>query len=194
MNNTQLVLKLFNPDENGMSRWVYKEECVGEYASLLPRNGNHWYRNVGLSHLIFVKENLKEKKTIRWKFNGFKEKSSNRPISNRIRKELSNKPCVHTGFKSTTNNPIVIDHKNGRYDDDRVLNIETQIIEDFQPTCNQANLYKRTKCTDCIRTGMRFDAKELGYSVSVTEGNLKYEGTCVGCYWFDCLQFKKSVL
>jgi hypothetical protein len=190
MNNTQLVLKLFNPDENGMSRWVYKEECVGEYASLLPRNGNHWYRNVGLSHLIFVKENLKEQKTIRWKFNGFKEKSSNRPI----RKELSNKPCVHTGFKSTTNNPIVIDHKNGRYDDDRVLNIETQIIEDFQPTCNQANLYKRTKCTDCIRTGMRFDAKELGYSVSVTEGNLKYEGTCVGCYWFDCLQFKKSVL
>ena len=194
MNNTKLVLKLFNPDENGVSRWVYKEECVGEFSSLFPRNGNHWYRNVGLSHLIFVKETLTEQKTIRWRFDGFKEKTPKRPISEEIRKELKDKPCAHSGFKGTTNNPIVIDHKNGRYNDERVLCVETQTIDDFQPMTNQSNLYKRTYCNNvCIKTNIRFDAKTLGYGISYIEGSEEYEGTCIGCYLFDCIRFKQEI-
>jgi hypothetical protein len=193
MNNTKLVLKLFNPDENGVSRWVYKEECVGEFTSLLPRNGNHWYRNTGLSHLIFVKEILVEEKTIRWKFDGLKDKTPTRPISESVRKELEGNPCAHTGFKGTTNNSMVIDHKNGRYDDERVLNVETQTPDDFQCLCNQANLQKRSDCLDCVKTGNRFDAKMLGYSVSQIEGTEKYEGTCNGCYWADCIKFKQKI-
>jgi hypothetical protein len=194
MNNTELVLKLFNPDENGVSRWVYKDECVGEYANLRPGNGNHWYRNPGLSHLIFVKETLKKEKTIRWKFDGLKEKTPTRPISELVRKELEGKPCAHTGFKGTTNNEMVIDHKNGRYNDEDVLDVKTQKPEDFQPLCNQANLNKRSYCNNvCIKIGKRFDAKTLGYGVSYIEGDEKYEGTCVGCYWADCIRFKKEI-
>ena len=77
MNRTKLALKLFNPDENGVSRWVYKDECVDEYANLKPGNGNPWYRNPGLSHLIIVKEKLKKEKTYRWKFDGLKDKLNN---------------------------------------------------------------------------------------------------------------------
>lgn len=193
MNRTKLALKLFNPDENGVSRWVYKDECVDEYANLRPGNGNPWYRNPGLSHLILVKETLKKEKTIRWKFDGLKDKTPTRPISNLVRKELVDNPCAHTGFKGTTNNAMVIDHKNGRYDDERVLNAKTQETEDFQRLCNQANLQKRSDCLDCLKTGNRFDAKTLGYNVSQIEGTEKYEGTCNGCYWADCIKFKKEI-
>ena len=34
MTKTELFLKLANPDEFGISRWVNVEEFVGEYASL----------------------------------------------------------------------------------------------------------------------------------------------------------------
>ena len=66
--NTELALDLFNPDENGVSRWVKKSECVGKYQSLFPKNGNHWYRNVGLKKFVFEKR--LENGEIEWRFNG----------------------------------------------------------------------------------------------------------------------------
>ena len=39
-----LFVKLANPDENGQSRWVSKEEFVGEYSSLMFQNGADWCR------------------------------------------------------------------------------------------------------------------------------------------------------
>jgi hypothetical protein len=192
MNRTQLVLELFAPDQNGVSRWVSKNELVGKYASLYPTNGNQWMRNRGIGHLKLEKTVID--KVLHWRFNGFElDQEPNRPIKKEIKDELSKKPCTHTGFKSTKNNRIVVDHKNGRYNDERVLNTPTQVADDFQPLCNQANLQKRTDCTKCFETGCRFDAKNLGYNVSFTEGNEKYEGTCLGCYWYDCLSFKRKV-
>jgi hypothetical protein len=192
MNRTQLVLKLFNPDERGISRWVKKEELIGEYTSLFPTNGNHWYRLRGLSHLIYEKK--ESDGTIYWRFNGIKKKDDGRPIKPEIRKSLKNNSCAHTGFKGTKNNCIVIDHKNGRYDDEKVLNIKTQSKEDFQALTNQANLYKRSVCIDCVKTGKRFDAKNLGFPISQIEGDEVYKGTCVGCYWYDCLRFKNNLM
>lgn len=191
MNRTQLVLKLFNPDEKGISRWVNKDELIGEYETLFPTNGNTWYRLRGLSHLIYEKK-VENGKTF-WRFNGVKNKDNGRPIRNDIKKTLITKPCAHSGFNGTKNNHIVIDHKNGRYNDERVLSVDTQLIDDFQPLTNQANLYKRTSCNDCIKTSKRFDAKRLGFKVSYIEGNEFYQGTCNGCYWFDCLKFKSKL-
>jgi hypothetical protein len=191
MNRTELVLELFNPDENGVSRWVSKEELIGKYKTLYPTNGNQWYRNRGIAHLKFEKKIING--IIHWRFYGLTDKKETRPIRSDIKKIISTNVCSHTGFSGTKNNLIVVDHKNGRYNDSRVLSIETQTIEDFQPLTNQANLYKRTKCGDCVKTGIRFDAKELGYNVSVTKGNLNYEGSCVGCYFYDCLNFKKTI-
>ena len=34
MTKTELFLKLAAPDKNGVSRWVYVSEFVGEYADL----------------------------------------------------------------------------------------------------------------------------------------------------------------
>jgi hypothetical protein len=192
INRTKLVLEFFAPDENGVSRWVSKNELVGQYSSLYPTNGNQWMRNRGLRHLILEKTIINN--VIHWRFNGFDtNQKSNRPIKKEIRDELSKKPCAHTGFNGTKNNPIVIDHKNGRYNDEDVLDVKTQKLEDFQTLCNQANLQKRSDCLNCVNTGCRFDAKTLGYNISYIEGGEKYEGTCLGCYWNNCLDFKIKV-
>ena len=191
MNITQLVIELFSPDENGFSRWVSKNELVGKYSTLYPTNGNHWMRNRGIAHLNLEKTEIDG--VINWRFNGFVEQMvSNRPIKKEIREEVSKRRCAHTGFNGTKNNPIVVDHKNGRYNDERVLNVGTQNEDDFQSLTNQANLYKREICNNqCMSSGKRFDAKNLGYGVSFIDGDENYEGTCVGCYWYDCLKFKK---
>lgn len=193
MNRTQLVLELFKPNEEGKSRWISKNELVGKYSNLYPTNGNQWMRNRGLKHLKLEKKIIDS--VIHWRFNGFEENQKpNRPIKKEIKEELSKKTCVHTGFKGTKNNPIVIDHKNGRYNDEDVLDINTQKVEDFQPICNQSNLNKRTYCNNiCMKTNKRFDAKVLGYNISFIDGDENYQGTCNGCYWFDCLMFKHTI-
>jgi hypothetical protein len=191
MNRTNLVIKLFNPNNLGISRWVSKEECTGKFKSLYPTNGNQWYRNIGLSHYIFEKNIIDG--IIHWRFNGFKEKQSGRPIKDSIRKNILNRNCSHTGFSGSKNNEIIVDHKNGRYDDEKVLNVNDQILDDFQPLNNQSNLKKRTDCMNCIKTNNRFDGKTLGYSISVIEGELTYDGYCNGCYWYDCEKFKKEL-
>jgi hypothetical protein len=191
MNRTKLVLEIFNPNENGVSRWVSKNEFTGKYEKLRSNNGNQWYRNPGLRHLIL--EVKKVDKVMHWRFNGFEVSESSRPIKKDIREEILKNRCSHTGFGGTKNNKLIVDHKNGRYSDDMVLSVDTQSIKDFQSLCNQANLQKRTDCSECVRTGVRFNAKTLGYNVSQIEGTEKYEGSCVGCYWFDCIKFKQDV-
>jgi 5-methylcytosine-specific restriction endonuclease McrA len=37
----------------------------------------------------------------------------------------------------------VIDHKNDLYNDETVLNVDTQTIDDFQVLCTHCNLLKR---------------------------------------------------
>ena len=44
MTKTELFLKLAAPDKNGVSRWVYVSEFVGEYADLTFGNGASWAR------------------------------------------------------------------------------------------------------------------------------------------------------
>lgn len=186
MNRTELVIKLFNPDENGISRWVYKTQCIGEYKDLYPTNGNTWYRNKGLSHYIFEKEDTP--KGTRWRFNGFKNINSSRKVDPYIWNKIRNKPCVVTGLELCAGHKIEVDHKDGRYPE-RVLNVETQTEEDFQPLYDKINKQKRSDCVKCRETNVRFNAKEKGFTISVTEGSLAYEGTCKGCYWFDVADF-----
>ena len=67
-----------------------------------------------------------------------RKNKQNRPINKNIHKLITNLSCVICG----TNNTIC-DHKNDLYNDNRVLNIKTQLISDFQPLCNHCNLQKR---------------------------------------------------
>lgn len=186
MNRTELVLELFNPDENGVSRWVKKTDMVGKYETLYPTNGNHWYRNRGLSHLILEKKK-DEQNVDCWRFNGLKENKTNRSIRKDIRDFLIKKPCVITNIISSDNE---IDHRDGRYPDE-VMDIKTQKVEHFQTLHPTLNKQKRSDCLKCKNTGLRYDAKDRGCTVSVVSGNINYEGSCIGCFWYDPKLFLK---
>ena len=188
VNNTQLVLELFSPNELGQSRWVDKKELIGKWSSLYPTNGNHWYRNKGLSHLIFEKK--EEGGSIQWRFNGLKSNLGTRGIRTDIWNEVRNQPCVITNLRLDGGHRIEVDHRDGRYPD-RVMDLELQRVDDFQPLLESLNKQKRSDCIKCKVSGKRYDARERGCSISVSVGSLEYEGSCVGCFWFNPKEFLK---
>ena len=78
----------------------------------------------------------------------------------------------------------------------RVMRNEDQQLSDFQPLSKAANDAKRQYCKECRRTGIRYDAKKLGYPISYYAGGPNHnmeEDACVGCYWYDPLEFKKHL-
>ena len=134
-------------------------------------------------------------KVILYKLQGFQNIIFTRPIRQDIRKELSKKPCPILG----SSNCIEIDHKNGRYNDHKVLKAETQTIDDFQPLSKHANDAKRQHCKDCKKTGVRFDAKKLHFPISYTQGCAEFGDSdnpngCLGCYWYDIEDFHQFLI
>lgn len=186
----ELFIELASPDEFGVSRVCSKTEFVGEYSELHFTNGCNWMRGLRGKYKYVTSG-----KQGNWNIQliGIDDEYSNRSIRKDILKDIKSRKCAHTGFASTTQNEIECDHKNGRYDDINALDLSKQSLTDFQPLCRQANLQKRSDCKSCVLTGFRFDAKSLGYSKSVTEGTLKYDGSCEGCYWFDPIEFKNRL-
>lgn len=99
------------------------------------------------------------------------------------------------GFSENTK--IEIDHKDGRKDDWRVSDPDTQSIDDFQPLCKAANDVKRQICKDCKRTNKRWDATYLkGNPYPFYDGDINYteELGCVGCYQYDPVQYRKTCM
>jgi hypothetical protein len=186
MNRTELALKLLKPNEYGISDWVCKDKCVGEFFSLMPTNGNTWYRNRGISG-TYNFEKKEEYGKIYWRLNGFKEIGGNRYIRKDIRVEILKKPCVITNIVCDKNE---VDHRDGRYPIESTTSHQ-QKVEHFQPLHPTLNKQKRSDCLMCKKTGIRYDAKERGCTVSTVEGSLKYEGTCVGCFWYEPKSFLK---
>ena len=117
----------------------------------------------------------------------FLQEIESNKISYDIKKHYESYNCVVLGVGSD----IQIDHKDGRKDDFGMP--ETQSINDFQPMHRNANTAKRQHCKVCKETNIRFDAKILGYKVSQWIGLKEYTGNCIGCYWFDPLEFNKRV-
>lgn len=190
MTDIELFLTLANPDENGISRIISKLEFIDEYSKLNFTNGCQWMRGLKGKY-TYITEGRGKSWTIR--LTGVDDDTGNRSIRSDIKDIIKKQICVHTGFKGTSQNPIEVDHKDGRYTNKKVLSIETQTLNDFQPLCRQANLKKRSDCNKCKDTNLKFDAKELGYEKSTLDGKIEYNETCNGCYWFDPLFFKKNL-
>jgi hypothetical protein len=188
MTNIELFLELAKPDEFGKSRRIYATEFVGKYSKLRSRNGYKWPEGIPY---LFERGGRGDEWFIQ--LTGIKSESNQRPIRRDIRAIIQTQRCVHTGFSGNSTNKLIIDHRNGRYDDVKVLDEKTQTIEDFQSLCNQANLQKRTDCGNCVQSGVKFDAKTLGFAKSVCSGKIVWDGSCVGCYWYDPITFKQSV-
>lgn len=195
MSKTELFIKLAQPNEKGQSRWVNVSEFVGDYASLRFGNGASWARKestLAKKYVIEFDRSLSRGNGIdRIRLNGLKNDKFSQHINNNIKQAIKARRCVILG----TSNPEV-DHKNGMKNDLRVMQNTDQHLEDFQPLSKAANDAKRQFCKECRKTGIRYDAKKLGYPMSYYKGEAKHNGKedgCVGCYWYDPWEFKQHL-
>lgn len=195
MTKAELFLQLAQPDENGVSRWVSTTEFVGEYAELKFGNGTSWARKelqLAKEYIIELDKSITPgNRTDRIRLNGYNNGDFSQHIRADIKRNIGAQRCVVLG----TAKPEV-DHKNGMKNEARVMRNEDQRLSDFQPLSKAANDAKRQYCKECRRTGIRYDAKKLGYPMSYYSGGANHnmeEDACVGCYWYDPREFKKHL-
>lgn len=196
MTKTELFIQLAKPDDNGVSRWVSVTEFIGEYACLTFGNGASWARKestLAKKYIIEFDKSISSGNGIdKIRLNGFNNGDYSQHIRADIKKAIKKQRCVILG----TSNPEV-DHKNGMKNEDRVMRNEDQRLEDFQPLSKAANDAKRQFCKECRQTGIRYDAKLLGYPISYYSGVAEHhneENACIGCYWYDPIEFKKHLV
>ena len=192
---TAMFLRLAQPDDKGVSRWVDCSEFVGEFADLKFGNGASWARKestLAKRYIIEFDKTITSGNGIdRVRLNGFNNGDYSQHIRADIKRDISSKRCVVLG----TSKPEV-DHKNGMKNEDRVMRNEEQRLSDFQPLSKAANDAKRQFCKECMRTGIRYDAKQLGYPMSYYAGTAEHnreENACVGCFWYDPIEFRKHL-
>jgi len=226
VNKIELFKELANFDPaTNESRFVNVAEFTGKYTELRFGNGGGWSRLDGdfgkKNKICIVKTNGDKRfswnpdaeeeehinsqltafgtpegkgKTIMLiKFCGKQNEISGRPIRKNIRNALLLSPCVVCG----TNSQIEIDHKNGLYNDPRVLNSKTQTVEDFQPLCKHCNDQKRQTCVWQKNQGKRYPASMIPqlaiFGIDFVEGDLTLDETDVnslkGTYWYDPVDF-----
>ena len=124
------------------------------------------------------------------KLNGYNKNEAKkyRGISKNIQEALKGQKCAVLDVNSDNE----IDHKNARYNDKRNKSSKTQKLEDFQVLTKAVNDAKRQHCKRCRESGIRYDAKNLGYAFSYICGNEKSK-TCKGCYWNDPQAFNATI-
>lgn len=192
---TAMFQRLAQPNDNGVSRWVDCSEFVGEFADLKFGNGASWARKESIlakKYVIEFDKSVTPGNSIdRIRLNGFNDGDHSQHIRADIKREISGRRYVVLG----TSNPEV-DHKNGMKNEDRVMRNEDQRLSDFQPLSKAANDAKRQFCKECMRTGIRYDAKKLGYPMSYYAGNAEHNGeenACIGCFWYDPIEFRRHL-
>lgn len=140
-------------------------------------------------------------KVIKIKLNGFDKENNNfnkkRPIRKDIINYYKNKTCVVCG----SNSSLVTDHKNDLSNDTRVLNAETQTIDDFQSLCTHCNLQTREICKKTIETNKRYGATNIPslkiFGIDFIEGDENFDKNDInamkGTYWYDPIEFHKKI-
>jgi hypothetical protein len=203
---------ILRPDSTGWSRVVW----MGEFERRgvpRPNNGGTWNRaDSGYLGSKYIVKNYKERElpvellekfqaskdigkgdsggTVGVQLQGLRKNLIDTAIRSDIREFYIDQPCVFTGMASSK---MQCDHKDGRKDDWRVNNEDLQQLEDFQSVTPAANAWKREQCNKCKKTGLRFDATTLGFSIPQMVGDLLYTTSCVGCYCYDPVAFRTAV-
>ncbi|GIM58577.1 restriction endonuclease [Capnocytophaga canimorsus] len=201
MTKHQLFVQLAKPDDNGKSRWVYVAEFVNEYKTLQLGNGGSWCRassSLARKYIVeFDKDQTQGNSIDAIRLNGFNPNTSfNQNIRQDIKDFYKNQNCVMLGINGNSENTkIEIDHKDGRKNNERVSDIKTQKIEDFQPLSKAANDAKRQICKRCKETNKRWSAKNIkGNPYEFYDGDENYteELGCIGCYQYDPVEYRKE--
>lgn len=193
-----LFLELARPDRSGWSRWVSTSEYVGRYASLFHANGWDWGRaGSELRNRFNVEIRRAGNRIEAVRLAGFNSDFAfSQTIRPDIKAAIQRQKCVMLGVNgSSVNTRIEVDHKDGRKNNPRVSNMDTQLMCDFQPLCKAANDVKRQICKECKRTNRRWDAKNIkGNPYSFYEGDVNYTESlgCVGCYQYDPVAYRVS--
>jgi hypothetical protein len=151
-------------------------------------NGGDWCRGDGTVGKIF---NIDRKKIggkiISVQLQGYKKNVFERSIAKHVRDFYKNKPCA---LLCIAGQFIELDHKDGRYDEFLKM---SDNVTDYQPLHKSANDAKRTHCLRCKSTNIKFDARLMGYSVPQWIGGEFYNGSCMGCFWYDPVEFNAQV-
>ena len=168
----------------GYSRIVKRDEL--EQYGLATTNGGDWCRDDGTLGKTFNIDRVKEKgRIISVQLVGYKKNVFNRVMFPKLYKKHKDSRCRVLDV----NHSLELDHKDGRYDDYKI----SLGMEDVQPLHTAVNKAKRQHCKECRETGVRYDARRLGYSVPQFIGPEKYKGSCIGCYWHDPQEFNINI-
>lgn len=187
---------------NGVGdRWAnkyfnYTVIYANKLPSLYSENNNEKVPANVLNEFLELNNGKGKKGIIGIFVHSIRKNNQTRPINNNILKIITNLPCVICGTNNT-----VCDHKNDLYNDNRVLNRKTQIIEDFQPLCNHCNLQKRQVCKKEQETKQLYSAKNIQrYKIYPFEFpwekkifDIKDIYCKNGTYWFDPVEFDKNI-
>ena len=164
LSNLEKVDTLFQPDKNGYSRKVSREEI--ENSNLTWSKNGNGRRNVyfQVQKYKWVAERGKGNKVISLKLDGLNESVI---LNQTIRKDIKDKLYTQTrsNFAPTCLVSLVdkdkeIDHRWGRKDSplyDRINDTSKQTIDDFQLLSHSHNQFKREQCKKCTMTNIRFD-------------------------------------
>ena len=128
---------------------------------------------------------------------GIKELNLDRPIRQDIKDYYQKEPCAHCGKTSD----LQCDHKNGLYNDPRVLNKDTQTLDDFQSLCRSCNCTKRQVEKKTRETCKRYGATNIPimkvHGIDFIEGDEKFDPKNInalkGTYWYDPVEFHKKL-
>ena len=122
--------------------------------------------------------------------------NSSRSIRSDIRAHFAKKHCVTCGDSN-----IEIDHKNGEYNNPRVMTTSTQTIDDFQALCKHCNDMKRQTYVWQKKNNKRYPATNIPmfshFGIKYVEGDETYDpkdpNGMVGTYWYDPVDFMKRI-
>lgn len=120
-----------------------------------------------------------------------------RPIGAVIKKKIICKNCAMCGCSAD----IVCDHKNDLYNDKRVLILEEQSEDNFQPLCRHCNLQKRQICKEERRTNKLYSGKQAqrykSYLFEFPWEKKNFDINDPDCkkdtFWYDILEFDRKV-
>lgn len=129
---------------------------------------------------------------------GYVESSNaTRAIRKDILEFYKSQSCVGCG----SNSELQCDHKNGLYNDPRILNLETQTVNDFQSLCRHCNCQKRQVEKNSKSTCKRYGATNIphmrAFGIDFIEGDdtldINNPNALRGTYWYDPIEFTKYI-